>query len=111
MLENIPSTTGKSTWVGLPTAVQLVKSLIKRHLNTFCSVDSLRSSVKSEDMFVKFKSNRLILAAAVVLAMLEFCHVDDKQIQDRVTESLSNECFVDPMNIVFLRDAILNIFN
>lgn len=67
--------------------------------------------MNSEDMFVQFKSNRLILAAAVVMSILELCQVDDRQIHERVVESLSRECFVDPMNIVFLKDAILNVIN
>ncbi|XP_062551372.1 uncharacterized protein LOC134216520 isoform X2 [Armigeres subalbatus] len=72
---------------------------------------SLRSRVSSEDMFVRFKSNKLILAAAIVMAILKLCGVDQQQVVDSVAETLSNECFVEAMNIIFLRDAILNVFN
>lgn len=77
----------------------------------FVSVDSLRPRVSSEDMFVRFKSNKLILAAAIVMATLRLCGINQQQVVDRVADTLSNECFVEAMNIIFLRDAILNVFN
>ncbi|XP_058823557.1 uncharacterized protein LOC131684574 isoform X1 [Topomyia yanbarensis] len=72
---------------------------------------SLRPSIKCEDMFVRFKSNKLILAAATVTAMLKFCGAVQERVVDQVVNQLSNECFVEPKNIIFLRDAILNVFN
>ncbi|XP_055633209.1 uncharacterized protein LOC129773596 [Toxorhynchites rutilus septentrionalis] len=72
--------------------------------------ESLRSSVKSEEMFVRFKSNKLILAAAIVTAILSFCDVDQQKISDLVINPLSDDCFVEPKNIVYLRDAIVNVF-
>ncbi|KXJ82120.1 hypothetical protein RP20_CCG015396 [Aedes albopictus] len=72
---------------------------------------SLRPRVSSEDMFVRFKSNKLILAAAIVMATLRLCGINQQQVVDRVADTLSNECFVEAMNIIFLRDAILNVLN
>ncbi|XP_058446028.1 uncharacterized protein LOC131427118 [Malaya genurostris] len=73
--------------------------------------DSLKPNMKCEDMFVRFKSNKLILAAATVTAILTFCGTNQKRVVDQIVEQLSNECFVEPNNIMYLRDAILNVFN
>ncbi|XP_055588647.1 uncharacterized protein LOC129740989 [Uranotaenia lowii] len=71
---------------------------------------SLKPLMKSDEMFVRFKANKLILAAAIVAA-IPFCcglQIEPAQ-QDRIVKPLSNDCFVEPSNIIFLRDAILKV--
>ncbi|XP_053691770.1 uncharacterized protein LOC128740260 [Sabethes cyaneus] len=70
--------------------------------------NSLRPNVKCEDLFTRFKSNKLILAAATVTAILKLCAADEELLADRVVIQLSNDCFVEPKNITLLRDAIIN---
>ncbi|XP_055549485.1 uncharacterized protein LOC129732545 [Wyeomyia smithii] len=70
---------------------------------------SLKPNVKCQDLFTRFKSNKLILAAATVTAILKFCAADEELVADNVVKRLSNDCFVEPKNITLLRDAIVNV--
>ncbi|XP_065076244.1 uncharacterized protein LOC135713884 [Ochlerotatus camptorhynchus] len=88
--------------------IKLLRVVYAQKFNIY---QSLRSRVCSEDMFVRFKSNKLILAAAIVMAVMKLCSCDQQQTQDRVVDTLSNECFVESLNIIFLRDAILSVLD
>uniref|UniRef100_A0A182NTK9 Uncharacterized protein n=1 Tax=Anopheles dirus TaxID=7168 RepID=A0A182NTK9_9DIPT len=71
--------------------------------------NSLKTSVRNPNCFRRFKTNKLILAGAIVLGVLYLlpgAH-HSKTILDQVIQPLANDCCVQESNLIYLRDAIL----
>ncbi|XP_035772658.1 uncharacterized protein LOC118456201 isoform X2 [Anopheles albimanus] len=79
---------------------------------------SLKTSIKDETSFRRFKANKLILAGSITLAILQLitpgCTASSSstgnlasQHLQRILEPLADDCSVQATNLLYLRDAIL----
>ncbi|XP_050094131.1 uncharacterized protein LOC126576868 [Anopheles aquasalis] len=80
---------------------------------------SLKTAIKDETSFRRFKANKLILAASITLAILQLITAgrntssnsgsqpQHQQLLQRILEPLADDCSVQATNLLYLRDAIL----
>uniref|UniRef100_A0A182W7G3 Uncharacterized protein n=1 Tax=Anopheles minimus TaxID=112268 RepID=A0A182W7G3_9DIPT len=73
--------------------------------------NSLKTSMKDEGCFRRFKSNKLILAGAIIITVLYLIPGTrhSKAILNRVIEPLAEDCCVQATNLIYLRDAVLRV--
>ncbi|XP_053663198.1 uncharacterized protein LOC128712327 [Anopheles marshallii] len=73
--------------------------------------NSLKTSMKDNECFRRFKSNKLILAGAIIITVLYVIPATrhSKAILDKVIEPLADDCCVQATNLIYLRDAVLRV--
>ncbi|XP_050078354.1 uncharacterized protein LOC126565239 [Anopheles maculipalpis] len=72
---------------------------------------SLKTSIKDNECFRRFKSNKLILAGAIIITILYLIPATrhSKAILNKVIEPLAYDCCVQSTNLLYLRDAVLRV--
>ncbi|XP_052898223.1 uncharacterized protein LOC128304995 [Anopheles moucheti] len=73
--------------------------------------NSLKTSMKDNECFRRFKSNKLILAGAIIITVLYVIPATrhSKAILNKVIEPLADDCCVQATNLIYLRDAVLRV--
>uniref|UniRef100_A0A6E8VTZ9 NR LBD domain-containing protein n=1 Tax=Anopheles coluzzii TaxID=1518534 RepID=A0A6E8VTZ9_ANOCL len=73
--------------------------------------DSLKTSMKDMECFRRFKSNKLILAGAIILTVLYLVPAarHSSVLLNQVAVPLADDCCVQSTNLIYLRDAILRV--
>uniref|UniRef100_A0A182JRU5 Uncharacterized protein n=1 Tax=Anopheles christyi TaxID=43041 RepID=A0A182JRU5_9DIPT len=73
--------------------------------------DSLKTAMKDKECFRRFKSNKLILAGAVIITLLYLIPATrhSNVILNQVVVPLAEDCCVQAKNLIYLRDAILRV--
>ncbi|XP_040169011.1 uncharacterized protein LOC120903563 isoform X2 [Anopheles arabiensis] len=73
--------------------------------------DSLKTSMKDMECFRRFKSNKLILAGAIILTVLYLIPAarHSSVLLNQVAVPLADDCCVQSTNLIYLRDAILRV--
>ncbi|XP_052868102.1 uncharacterized protein LOC128274056 [Anopheles cruzii] len=72
---------------------------------------SLRNSIKDEASFRRFKASKLILAGSITLTVLHLIPAvrHSKPILHQILEPIADDCGVQATNLIYLRDAILQV--
>uniref|UniRef100_A0A182PD17 Uncharacterized protein n=1 Tax=Anopheles epiroticus TaxID=199890 RepID=A0A182PD17_9DIPT len=73
--------------------------------------DSLKTSMKDKECFRRFKSNKLILAGAIIITILYLIPAtrNSNAILNQVVVPLADDCCVQATNLIYLRDALLRV--
>uniref|UniRef100_A0A182SAW8 Cyclin N-terminal domain-containing protein n=1 Tax=Anopheles maculatus TaxID=74869 RepID=A0A182SAW8_9DIPT len=69
------------------------------------------TSIKDKECFRRFKSNKLILAGAIIITILYLLPATrhSKALLNKVIEPLAYDCCVQATNLIYLRDAVLRV--
>uniref|UniRef100_A0A182XZW0 Uncharacterized protein n=1 Tax=Anopheles stephensi TaxID=30069 RepID=A0A182XZW0_ANOST len=88
--------------------IRLLRLVIAERVHIY---ESLKTSIKDRECFRRFKSNKLILAGAIIVTILYLIPATrhSKAILNKVIEPLAYDCCVQATNLIYLRDAVLRV--